>query len=211
MQKTMLVLLAVLLAGSAFAQTVYLTFSGGSGTPLVMTWTTPITYTITGTPNPGTKDPYFVFDEVGNVFSGVQYSAPIFITSGAPTYSGVDGTFQINNVSSGENHNLITPNDIKFRNVPDAGVTFLTFGQTFNLTAGSLTTTVNYFGTMPTDGLYSTFIVDASYGYLGAGTAVPEPSTYAALLGGAGLFVALWFRRRKARTATGTALGTELQ
>lgn len=197
MKKTMLVLLAVLLAGTASAQSVYLTFSGGSGTPLVMTWTTPIAYTITGTPNPGTKDPYFVFDEVGNVYSGTQYSAPIFITSGAPTYSGVDGTFQINNVSSGENHNLITPNDIKFRNVPDAGVTFLTFGQTFQLTAGSLTTTVNYFGTMPADGLYSTFIVDASYGYLGAGAAVPEPSTYAALFGIVGLGGALWVRRRK--------------
>lgn len=193
----------LLLAGvvGAFAQNVFLQFSGGSGTPLVISWTTPITYTITGTPNPGTKDPYFVFNEVGNVYSNTQYSAPIFITAGAPTYTGVDGTFQINNISSGENHNEITPNDIKFRNVPDAGTTFLTFGQTFELTAGTMTTTVNYSGVMPVDGFYSTFIVDASYGYLGAGAAIPEPSTYAALLGGCGLFVTLWLRRRKERVA----------
>lgn len=193
--------LALSAAAGLAAQTVMLQFSGGNGTPLVITWTTPITYTITGTPNPGTKDPYFVFNEVGNVFSGMQYSSPIFITSGAPTYSGVDGTFLINNVSSGENHNQITPNDIKFRNVPDAGVTFLTFGQEFTLTAGTLTTTVNYFGAMPADGLYSTFIVDASYGYLGAGAAIPEPSTYAALAGLLGLGFAIWRRRRAARGA----------
>lgn len=193
-------LLTVALFLSAFAgalaQTVFLQFSGGSGTPLLITWTTPITYTITGTPNPGTKDPYFVFNEVGNVFSGTQYSAPIFITAGAPTYTGVDGTFLINNVSSGENHNEITPNDIKFRNVPDAGVTFLTFGQEFTLSAGTLTTTINYSGAMPVDGFYSTFIVDASYGYLGAGAAIPEPSTYAAFAGALVLGFAMWRRRR---------------
>ncbi|MBA3848659.1 MAG: hypothetical protein C0502_01530 [Opitutus sp.] len=189
-------LFALVLATTASAQTVYLQFSGGGGTPLVITWTTPITYTITGTPNPGTKDPYFVFDEIGNIYSGMQFSAPTFITSGAPTYSGVDGTFLINNISSGENWNNITPNDIKFRNVPDAGATFLYVGETFTLSAGTLTTSVNYSGAAPADGLYATFIVDASYGYLGSGvSAVPEPSTYAMLLGVAALGGALWRRR----------------
>ncbi len=200
-RRSLTVLLFLAGVAGAFAQNVFLQFSGGSGTPLVISWTTPITYTVTGTPNPGTKDPYFVFNEVGNVYSGSQFSAPIFITTGSPTYTGVDGTFLINNISSGENFNAITPNDIKFRNVPDAGVTFLTFGQTFELTAGTLTTTVNYFGTLPVDGLYSTFIVDASYSYLGAGSAIPEPSTYAALLGVCGLFATFWLRRGKAGAA----------
>ena len=196
-----LIALLLLCGSTTFAQNVFLQFSGGGGAPLSISWTTSINYTITGTPNPGTKDPYFVFNEVGNVYSGMQFSAPTFVTSGAPTYNGVDGAFLINNISSGENWNNITPNDIKFRNVPDAGATFLYVGEAFTLSAGTLTTTVNYFGAMPADGFYSTFIVDASYGYLGAGTAVPEPSTYAALFGAAALAIAFWRRRKSAARA----------
>jgi hypothetical protein len=74
-------------------------------------------------------------------------------------------------------------------------------GEVFTLTAGTFTTANNYFGALPANGNYETFIMDASYTYLGAGsTAIPEPSTYAALTGLAALGWAL--RRRGARRAT---------
>ena len=183
------------------AQTVFLNFSGGGGTPLTIAWTTPITYTITSTPNPDTVQPYFVFNEVGSLSTGTPSSLEqAVVASGAPSYSGnADSTFTINSISWGESsHGSINSlNDVKFRTTPSAGTNSLDIGDVFTLTSGSLTTIGNYTGPLPTDGYYSTFIMDASYTFLGAGSAIPEPSTYATIAGAAMLGLALWHRRRR--------------
>lgn len=195
---------ALAFTSSAHAQSVYLTFSGGGGTPLSISWSTSIVYTITQTPNPGTYDPYFVFNEVGSLSTGSPSSLEqAVVASGAPTYSGNgDATFAINSISWGESsHGAINSlNDVKFRHVPAAGVNSLDVGDVFTLTSGTLTTIGTYTGPMPTNGLYSTFIMDASYTFLGNGasgaSAIPEPSTYAAIAGAAMLGLAAWRRRR---------------
>lgn len=197
----LLTLAALVCTTSVTAQTVFLNFSGGGGTPLTISWTTPITYTITATPNTGTVQPYFVFNEVSPLSTGNPSSLEQAVSAtGAPSYSGNgDATFTINSISWGEaSHNSINSlNDVKFRRSESSGTNSLDIGDVFSLTAGSLTTVGNYTGTLPTAGNYSTFIMDASYTFLGNGmSAIPEPSTYAAIAGAAMLGLAVWRRRR---------------
>ena len=57
------------------------------------------------------------------------------------------------------------------------------------------------YSSLPASGSYNTFITagaDTFSGNLGAGSAVPEPSTYAAIAGAAMLGFAGWHRRRRA-------------
>lgn len=204
-----------LLAGSllglsnAEAQSVYLTFTGGGGTPVVVSWSTQIVYTLSVTTTNGGVNPYFVFDAIPNIASAVPVDT-VATFSGAPTYSSTgvgagDGTQTINSFYTVSPHGQVSADDLVFRATLDTAPTLLTAGDVITLSAGSLHNSNNYSGVMPTNGFYNTFIVDASYlTNLGTGTAVPEPSTYALFAGAAMLGAALW-RRRRQRAAAATA------
>jgi hypothetical protein len=193
----------VLLAGAApaNAQTVYLTFSGGGGTPFVVSWSTPITYTLTSSTTNSGVNPYFVFQNI----SGIEAPVPVDTVatfSGAPTYTSTgagsgDGTQTINSFYTTNAHGVVGNEDLVFRATADTAISFLTAGDVISLTAGSLHNSTNYSGAMPVSGYYNTFITDASYQpNLGAGSAIPEPSTYAAFAGAAMLGFVAWRRRK---------------
>src|SRR5476649_1408281 len=80
--------------GSAKAQSVFLTFTGGGGTPLTISWSSPILFTATGFGSAsGGARPFFVFRGLGDVYSNVQHET---VVATSPSYTGVDGTGTIN-------------------------------------------------------------------------------------------------------------------
>ena len=199
-------LIAGAVTGVAKARpSVFLTFSGGSGSEVVVSWSSPITYTLAGTSTVSSVNPYFVFQTVTRADS-------IFLTAGpvagaAPTYNSTgagsgDGTQTINNFFSHYAYNDVNINDIVFRATLDTAPTVLTVGDVITLSAGSLSyappaTSAGYYGTLPTSGYYNTIIVDSNYLALGSGSpSIPEPSTYACFVGVAALALAA-IRRRK--------------
>jgi len=193
---------------------VFLTFSGGNGSEVAITWSTPISYTLTASTGVSAKNPTFVFQSVTN-------SQSIFQTQGAvggtaPTYTSTgagstDGTQTINTFfGSNFTFNTVRPSDVVFYATNDTANTFLTAGDVFTLSAGSLRYTgspnssASYTGALPVNGFYNTFIADGNNTYLsnlGSGSAIPEPSTYAAIAGAAMLGMAVWQRRRKQKPA----------
>lgn len=194
------------LAGSTQlrAQTVYLSFSGGSGSPFVVTWSSPITYTLTSTTSSSGVNPYFVFQGITNISTAVPVDTVGAIPGGGPTYTSTgvgsgDGTQTINSFYTVSPWGVVAANDLVFRAIADTANTWLTSGDIITLNAGHLQNSTPYSGVMPTSGYYNTFITDANYQTnLGSGmSAVPEPSTYAAIAGAAMLGVAVWRRRRR--------------
>jgi hypothetical protein len=182
----------VVLVGSAKvgAQSVLLTFSGGGGSPFVISWSTPIVYTLTTSTSNFGINPYFDFQGIPNIHIAVPNDTVGPIPGGGPTYTSTgagsgDGTQTINSYYTVAPFGLVGSNDLVFRATNDTANTLLTSGDIITLTAGSLTNNNLYSGIMPVSGYYNTFITDASYQTnLGSGTsAVPEPSTYAMILG----------------------------
>lgn len=206
----LLLAVALTAAAKANAQTVFLTFTGGNGSEVVITWSSPIVYTLTGSTQIGAVNPTFVFQAIANSQSIFQTSAPV--GGVAPTYTSTgtgstDGTQTINTFSTPNTFNAVTAGDVVFYATADTAPTFLTSGDVYTLSAGSLryngspATSAGYNGALPANGLYNTFIVDGSSTYLtnlGNGvSAVPEPSTYAAILGAAALGLVIYRRRQK--------------
>jgi hypothetical protein len=196
------------------AQTVYLTFSGGGGSPFVVTWSTPITFTLTSSTSNSGVNPYFVFHSIPNIGSAVPVDTVGAIPGGGPTYTSTgagstDGTQTINSFYTTSPHGVVGATDLVFRATADTANTFLTAGDVITLSAGHLQNNTPYSGTMPASGYYSAFITDASYQTnLGSGSAIPEPSTYAALLGVGALGFVVW-RRRRAHCAVATRMVSE--
>jgi len=186
------------------AQTVFLTFSGGGGTPFVISWTTPITYTLTSSTENSGVNPYFVFQSISGIETPVPVDTVGDIPGGGPTYSSTgagagDGTQTINSFFTTNAHGMVGDEDVVFRATSDTTVSYLTMGDVISLTTGHLQTSTNFSGTMPTNGYYNTFITDASYQpNLGSGSAVPEPSAYALIAGAVMLGFATWRRRKQA-------------
>ena len=175
-------------ASHAQAQAV-LSFSGGSGTPLTITLSQPLTFTIT---TAETTLPYFTFKNVGNVF-------------GSETGDGVTGniTYEINAggaltfAAAGSDYTGgdTAPTDLSLQS--SANSSFVV-GDVVTLSAGTETTNDNFAATAPAGGSFTAFIADEA-GYSISTDGVPEPSTWALLgLGVAGL-LALTLRRRVLR------------
>ncbi|MDP1579326.1 MAG: PEP-CTERM sorting domain-containing protein [Candidatus Didemnitutus sp.] len=200
-------LFALFAVVAANAQTVFLTFSGGSGTPVVISWSTPISYTLTSSTSSFGVNPYFYFQNITGISTAVPVDTVGAIPGGGPTYTSTgagsgDGLQTINSYYTTNPHGVITNTDLVFRATADTTVSYLTAGDVISLTAGHLTNNNNYFGALPANGFYNTFITDASYqSNLGSGTAIPEPSTYAALVGLGALGFVMWRRRRAAAVA----------
>ena len=202
-----LLILVGSLAGTAKLNAqVALTFSGGGGSPISITFATPINYTIGITPTiAGSNFPYFVFQGVGNLFNNVQFQ----VTPSAPKFSRVSpnsaGPFSTEFISAGSASNSLTSTDLYTG--PYGGFTGLganmAIGDVFTLSAGTFTTVNNYSGlttgqVSALTGTYNTILIDLSGHNLGAGvSAIPEPSTYAAIAGAAMLGLAVWKRRRQ--------------
>jgi hypothetical protein len=197
---------------NASAQTVFLTFAGaGNGsTPLTITFTTPITYTIGVTPGVGGQNsPVFVFEIGNNLLIGGNSPGQVGIVSdptytrastGLTTFSLVGGAVTAGFTSGAGGTNPIVPSDMfVYGNALTAGGN-MQIGDTFTLAAGTITTASNYTGVVPTSGAYPTFVAD-HYGLnLGVGSAIPEPSTYAAFAGLGVLGFAAWRRRKSVST-----------
>ena len=214
----LLVLIGSLVATASLNAQVYLTFTGGGGTaPVTVSWSTPITYTLAfDSPNFPAVNPYFVFQNVANsqtafpVQASVGGVAPTYVGSGTGSNDGLQTiTTFYGGISLAGAQNAVHANDLVFFSSSDTAATHLTAGDVITLSAGSLVYSFpsngSYSGTMPTSGFYNSFVVDPAYANLGATgvSAIPEPSTYAAIAGAAMLGLAVWQRRRGQRAGAG--------
>jgi hypothetical protein len=182
-------------AGSACAQA-SLTFSGGNNTPFVLTLNAPVTYATTASAGNGTG-PFFLFKGVGNVFArtitSVVGSITFSIDGGAPQSITIENSGAVGNSLAAEDVFI-------YGSLPGVAP-----GSVITLTAGTLTTTFDVPGAPPSNGSFTTFIVD------GNGTrnstdgvsVVPEPATWGLLLGGFGLLASVLRFRRPAIAVRG--------
>ena len=184
----LLLLIACTCAPAAQAGNASVTFGGGSGSPLSITLSQPISYTVTAAPSVGGL---FDFKGVGNVFGGSV------IVSGTMTYSVNGGApVSINVGNTGTSMGAIAPNDLLlFHNPLPGGVAL---GDTIVLSAGTVTTAVSVPSAAPASGSYSAILVDPNGLQIGTGTAIPEPASLSLLAACAGPLV---LARRRSRTA----------
>ena len=167
-----------------------LTFSGGNGTPLVLTLDAPVTYAVTTASSYDT--PYFDLVAVGNFFNDTSLSGTI-------TYTIAGGAAQtLTTIYSGFNLGVLTPNDAILYGAQET----LAVGDIVVLNAGTLTTTGNFAGSPPASGAFTTYITGSFYPAdvsTNGVSVVPEPSTWALLgVGAAGLGLGLCRRSRQA-------------
>jgi hypothetical protein len=165
-----------------------LTISGGGGTPLALTLTSPVTYTI-ATSAAVNRAPFFNFLGVGNTFG-----TPTSVI-GSITYQINGGTAQpITGVSSGYTGGVLVGTDWTLWGAAFSGVTV---GDTVILNAGTLTTTTNIVAAAPANGAYSAIITSdfgAQLSGSGGSASAPEPGTLAFLALGSSLVLV---KRRK--------------
>ncbi len=160
---------------------VALTWSGGNGSPLSLTLSSPVAFTATG------SSPFIAF-----IMPGAGDSFTSFTAVTGLTYSVNGGSDQaIDSIHSGYSVGNVVPNDTYIFNGTGAGVII---GDVVTLSAGTLTTTDSFAGAPPSNTSVEMFITDELGVNIGGGTAVPETST--ALLGGLSLLGLL--RRRRA-------------
>jgi hypothetical protein len=178
--------IAVIVSFGAVASSdagVAVTWSGGNGTPLSVTFSSPVQFVITG-------DTYsypteFVMDGVGDLTN----STPTTVHGLTCSING-GPNINITRSRSGWVTMDVTANDYYFY-----GTEAPVLGDTVVLNPGTLTWSSNYTGAPPVNGSVNMFIAD----YFGrnvtvaGGTAVPELSSM--LLGGCGLLSLL--RRRR--------------
>lgn len=185
---------ALLLTAAVPAQAVseYLTFTGGNGTPLSITFTTPLSFTITADPE-GQNAPCFNIAELGDLFNAGWPSA----TSTLQYTINGGAAITPDTINSGWAGGGVAGTDVYFYS--SSGLTSsLAINDTIVLSAGTVTSNSDVVALAPTDGNFDVFL-SQSYGkIISTGTAIPEPSTVAMWLGGAALLGAALYRRRKA-------------
>ncbi len=166
-----------------------LNFSGGNGSPLIITLSTPVQYTITTS----FSAPEFVFVGTGNVFTT---ALPAFTGSMNFSVNGV-GAYGLTQIGSGVLVGDLTPTDaflFGFDVMPPLAV-----GDVVRLNAGTLTSTMNFPALAPANGAYETFIAQdggdrrSTFG-VATTSVVPEPASFALM--GAGLLALVGVRAR---------------
>jgi hypothetical protein len=130
-----------------------LTFSGGSGAPLQLTLLESISYTVTASGS-ANDAPVFVFAGVGNIFSNSFPSA-----TGSMAFSINGGALNpMTTVNSGVASFDVVANDLYvFGAVPGVAV-----DDVVTLMAGTLTTSGSFAGLAPTNGSFTSFLVNGS-------------------------------------------------
>lgn len=161
-----------------------ITFSGGNGSPLTLTLTESVSYTVTQSSS--TTAPVFDFQNMGNLFSNPAFG------SGTLSFT-INGTsYAVDGMDSGGGDTLAF-------NTTFPGVVE---NETVTLNAGTFTTTDDYAGAPPSDGNFYTYLTDENSDILsdpGTAIAAPEPSAWIILLAGLGCLFGL---RRLARRAS---------
>jgi hypothetical protein len=177
-----LTLLAISLAGTARADLVPLSFSGGNGNPLVVNIPQPISYLVTN--DTASLQVLFVFEDVGNVLGGS------FVVNGNVNYTRNGGDSRaIDRLAGGSPSGAIAAEDFVFFTI--GAVPGADLNQLIVLSSGAVQTTANLNSAPPASGLFNTFITDNDGNVLGNG--VPEPTSLSLLaLGSLALL-----RRRK--------------
>jgi hypothetical protein len=178
----------VLASGSARGQA-NLTFTGGNGSPLSLTLSQPVVYTITTGFSVG---PFFIFQNVGDVF---HHMGPAVVGNIRFTINGGSNYF-IDTIISGQNVGVVTANDVYI----DGDEPGANAGDVILLSAGTLTTVADVAAPPPANGSYTTFIADGSGNLVSTnGIAIPEPRSAALLVPGGLGFLFLMRRPRRSR------------
>lgn len=169
-----------------------LTFSGGNGSPLTITLTRSVTYTVnSGNCGGGAGAPFFIFDEAGNPFGG----AATGLTGTMSFHKNADPNSPISAANSGATiPPSFTANDLYVYGLNS----FASIGDTYVLSAGSVTTTGSIAGPPPAGGSFTTFVANSSGGLCTTNGVAAAPTA-------AGISV--WGR---VTTASGTPVGNAL-
>ena len=165
-------------------------FSGGNGSPLTFTLTSPVSYTITTTPQTGSA--FFIFQNVGDLTS--NNNDGVFSVTGNIKFSINSGTpYVINEVYNNVN-GVLTVNDLELFN---GSYPQFSIGEVVTLTSGTFTTTTSVSVAPPESQNYRTFMAGGAPAMpvsTDGAQAVPEPSAF--LLFGLGGLALLFFRKR---------------
>lgn len=182
-------------AASANGQ-VYLSFSGGSGSPISMTLAAPIHYTINVAPE--TSAPLFLFQDVGSMFYWPGGGEVLLTGNLRYSVNGV-GDYPMTNISSGVVGGAVGFLDAFLGGGPVEG-TSVAPGDVITLSSGTITTNHSFAAAVPESRFYQTYLVDGFANRVSDYT-IPEPSTYALFVGLTCISFAGLARRRRRNTS----------
>jgi hypothetical protein len=177
--------IALMLFSQADAAQVYIDFSGGNGSPMLLTFSSGLDLLTTSAG--GEEGLCIIFDEAGNVLpdgNALNFNGSVSVDS--TTYGGI---LLYSNVDAG----AINASDLYFY-IDEFSSTLVSSGAEVLLAAGTYTSTIATPWIAPSDGYYEYFLTDGG-GNLITTTPVPEPGSVAALAGLAALGGSVIIRR----------------